>query len=262
MFVAERLAKIDRQLEARRNSDRRDECSKDAGLYYYPQSFGRAADAKEITWRPIACTAHSWISDRDIIQDRWRNKMGVCDARTAQRRADRRSSWRKSSHELKLMEGTIITNRPLTLAGNYLCMSLISPARPGALTWYQTKFTSFFLIYRTQARQGSSKPQCNVQLLSEGPMFLNGQLKLHSGGAKTRFTFACRRWQTFSSLEMLRCPLKYLLFQCTLAEHHMYHVAIPSKTSFFGTWQTDYPGSGGGPNTSRPRAIFTTIVQL
>lgn len=27
-------------------------------------------------------------------------------------------------------------------------------------------------------------------------------------------------------------------------------------------WENGYPGSGGAPNTSRPRAIFTTIVQL
>ncbi|EKJ76275.1 hypothetical protein FPSE_03530 [Fusarium pseudograminearum CS3096] len=79
LFIAERLAKTDRQLEA------------------------GATPTGEVT----ACTAHSWISDRDIIQDRWRNKMGVCDARTAQRRADRRSSWRKFHHELKLVLGEV-----------------------------------------------------------------------------------------------------------------------------------------------------------
>ena len=66
---------------------------------------------------------------------------------------------------------------------------------------------------------------------------------------------------------MLRHLLEYLLFQCILAEGYMYHAAILSETSFLGgrSWSmkmNGYPSSGGGPKTSRPRAIFTTIVQL
>ena len=70
---------------------------------------------------------------------------------------------------------------------------------------------------------------------------------------------------------MLRHLLEYLLFQCILAEGYMYHVAILSETSWFFFWggrswssmrMNGYPSSGGGPKTSRPRAIFTTIVQL
>lgn len=63
---------------------------------------------------------------------------------------------------------------------------------------------------------------------------------------------------------MLPYILEYLLFQCTRAEHYMYH-AIPSKTCFPGpivVLGNGYPSSGGGPNATQRRAIFTTIVQL
>ncbi|CAF3524081.1 unnamed protein product [Fusarium graminearum] len=248
LFIAERLAKTDRQLEAG------------------------------------ATPTESWISDRDIIQDRWRNKMGVCDARTAQRRADRRSSWRKFHHELK----------PLTLAGNVMwnldlvveksnpqvpclswndisivashrivshlsdsvtnvdlngecnfdqlaCQTQTQPPRPKprpqtqtqnpglSLTWYQTKFTSFFLIYRTQVY---------LCLSPVADLFEPRNATMPAGVPAV-------------SVHLGRAPL----VPCRNPIQNVFFWGLRERLS-------DYPSSGGGPNTSRPRAIFTTIVQL
>ncbi|CAF3604938.1 unnamed protein product [Fusarium graminearum] len=165
LFIAERLAKTDRQLEAGATpTERHVESQPSTWLRYVSQAGKAGMQLQHFPFRTLAMSGNvMWNLDLVVEKS---NPQVPC------------LSWNDisivASHRIVSHLSDSVTNVDLNGECNFdqlACQTQTQTPRPKprpqtqtqnpglSLTWYQTKFTSFFLIYRTQVRQGSSQYQ-------------------------------------------------------------------------------------------------------
>ncbi|PTD03518.1 hypothetical protein HYE67_003699 [Fusarium culmorum] len=145
---------------------------------------------------------------------------------------------------------TSIANRPLTLAGNYL-LEKSNPQVP-CLSWNDISIVASHRIV-----SHLSDSVTNVDLnASFSSTELRCQDQVYLCLSPVADPFEPRNATMPAGVPAVSVHLgRAPLVPCRNPIQNVFFWGLRERLS-------DYPSSGGGPNTSRPRAIFTTIVQL